>query len=151
MPSTQDRLTKLANEQSEFGHYPEFQMPLRDNDVSAKDAVAVIRHVCKQLGLEIPAVNLARFGTMGDLASHPDMRRRQAETTATYDSPYNASLSDRCCIVAGCLTLRGHNPNPPHPAWSSGSNPVPRATSAGTRSVSVDAVPVRRAAHSTFD
>ena len=70
MSSTEDRLKKLAQENLNLGHEPDFNVKFSESDVSSVDAVAFIKVVNSEFNITIPPADVAQLETLGSLADY---------------------------------------------------------------------------------
>ena len=68
--SVESRLFALAQENLELGHDPDWDVKLSESDISSMDAVAFIKLVNHEFGIDISAEALADIDTMRALAKH---------------------------------------------------------------------------------
>ena len=68
MATVQDRTFELARENLDLGRDPDWDLTFGESDVSSMDAVAFIKLLDKEFGIEIPAEDLAEVDTMRKLA-----------------------------------------------------------------------------------
>jgi len=68
--SVETRLFALAQENLELGRDPDWDLKLSESDISSMDAVAFIKLVNHEFGIDIPAEALADIDTMRALAKH---------------------------------------------------------------------------------
>ena len=68
--SVETRLFALAQENLELGHDPDWDVSLSESDISSMDAVAFIKLVNHEFGIEVPAKALAEIDTMRALAKY---------------------------------------------------------------------------------
>ena len=68
--SVETRLFALAQENLELGRDPDWDMKLSESDISSMDAVAFIKLVNHEFGVDIPAEALADIDTMRALANY---------------------------------------------------------------------------------
>ncbi len=70
MASVEQRLSDLAKENLDLGHEPDLDLKFSESDVSSVDAVAFVKLVNQEFGIEIPPEDLAELDTMRSLASY---------------------------------------------------------------------------------
>lgn len=68
MASVEERILELAMENLDLGRDPDWDLPFGDSDVSSMDAVAFIKLLDKEFGIEIPPETVAEVDTMRKLA-----------------------------------------------------------------------------------
>ena len=68
--SVETRLFALAQENLELGRDPDWDLKLSESDISSMDAVAFIKLVYHEFGIEIPAEALGEIDTMRSLAKY---------------------------------------------------------------------------------
>ena len=68
--SVETRLFALAQENLELGRDPDWDLKLSESDISSMDAVAFIKLVNHEFGVDIPAEALAEIDTMRALAKY---------------------------------------------------------------------------------
>lgn len=68
--SVETRLFALAQENLELGRDPDWDLKLSESDISSMDAVAFIKLVNHEFGIDIPAEALAEIDTMRGLAKY---------------------------------------------------------------------------------
>lgn len=69
MASVEDRLFNLARDNLDLGRDPDWDMKLSDSDVSSVDAVAFIKLVNSEFGVNIQPEELGEMETMRELAA----------------------------------------------------------------------------------
>lgn len=74
MSSTEDRLKKLAQENLNLGHEPDFSVKFSESDVSSVDAVAFIKVVNSEFNITIPPADVAQLETLGSLADYIEQK-----------------------------------------------------------------------------
>ena len=70
MASVEQRLCDLAKENLDLGHEPDLDLKFSESDVSSVDAVAFVKLVNQEFGIDIPPEDLAELDTMRSLASY---------------------------------------------------------------------------------
>ena len=68
MATVEERNFELAQENLDLGRVPDWDLTVGESDVSSMDAVAFIKLLDKEFGIEIPPEELAEVDTMRKLA-----------------------------------------------------------------------------------
>ncbi|MCY3811354.1 MAG: acyl carrier protein [Gammaproteobacteria bacterium] len=68
MATVEERIFELAQENLDLGRDPDWDLTFGESDVSSMDAVAFIKLLDKEFGIEIPPEDLAEVDTMRKLA-----------------------------------------------------------------------------------
>lgn len=68
MAAVEDRIFDLAQENLDLGRDPDWDLTFGESDVSSMDAVAFIKLLDQEFGIEIPPEQLAEVDTMRKLA-----------------------------------------------------------------------------------
>lgn len=68
MATVEERIFELAQENLDLGRDPDWDLTFGESDVSSMDAVAFIKLLDKEFGIEIPPEELAEVDTMRKLA-----------------------------------------------------------------------------------
>ena len=68
MASVEERIFALAQENLDLGRDPDWDLTFGESDVSSMDAVAFIKLLDQEFGIEIPPEALAEVDTMRKLA-----------------------------------------------------------------------------------
>ena len=68
MASVEERIFALAQENLDLGRDPDWDLTFGESDVSSMDAVAFIKLLDQEFGIEIPPEELAEVDTMRKLA-----------------------------------------------------------------------------------
>ena len=68
MASVEERIFELAQENLDLGRDPDWDLTFGESDVSSMDAVAFIKLLDQEFGIEIPPEELADVDTMRKLA-----------------------------------------------------------------------------------
>lgn len=68
MASVEERIFELAQENLDLGRDPDWDLTFGESDVSSMDAVAFIKLLDQEFGIEIPPEELAEVDTMRKLA-----------------------------------------------------------------------------------
>lgn len=69
MATVEERIFELAQENLDLGRDPDWDLTFGESDVSSMDAVAFIKLLDKEFGIEIPPEELAEVDTMRKLAA----------------------------------------------------------------------------------
>ena len=69
MASVEERIFALAQENLDLGRDPDWDLTFGESDVSSMDAVAFIKLLDQEFGIEIPPEELAEVDTMRKLAA----------------------------------------------------------------------------------
>lgn len=69
MASVEERIFALAQENLDLGRDPDWDLTFGESDVSSMDAVAFIKLLDQEFGIEIPPEELAEVDTMRKLAT----------------------------------------------------------------------------------
>ena len=68
MASVEERIFELARENLDLGRDPDWDLTFGESDVSSMDAVAFVKLLDQEFGIEIPPEELAEVDTMRKLA-----------------------------------------------------------------------------------
>ncbi|MCY4014399.1 MAG: acyl carrier protein [Gammaproteobacteria bacterium] len=68
MATVEERIFALAQENLDLGRDPDWDLTFGESDVSSMDAVAFIKLLDQEFGIEIPPEELAEVDTMRKLA-----------------------------------------------------------------------------------
>ena len=68
MASVEERLFKMASESFDLGSDPDWDMKLSDSDISSVDAVAFMKRVNSDFGVDIQPEELAEIDSLRQLA-----------------------------------------------------------------------------------
>jgi len=68
MATVEERIFELAQENLDLGRDPDWDLTFGESDVSSMDAVAFIKLLDQEFGIEIPPEELAEVDTMRKLA-----------------------------------------------------------------------------------
>ena len=74
MSPFETRFFALAQENLDLGRDPDWDLKISESDISSMDAVAFIKLVSHEFGIEIPAGDLADIDTMRGLAKYVEGR-----------------------------------------------------------------------------
>lgn len=74
MSAFETRFFALAQENLDLGRDPDWDLKISESDISSMDAVAFIKLVGHEFGIEIPAEDLADIETMRALAKYVESR-----------------------------------------------------------------------------
>ena len=72
MAGTESRIRALVNEHLALGHEPSLDRSFSDSGISSMNAVAFIRIVEREFGIQIPPEDCPQIGTLGKLVSYID-------------------------------------------------------------------------------
>ena len=74
MATTEDRIRELVRDNLDLDRNPNFDASLSDSGVSSVDAVAFMKVVSQEFGVEITPDDLAQIMNLRDLAAFIDSR-----------------------------------------------------------------------------
>ena len=74
MPSTEDRVRTIVQENLDLGRELNFDAKFSETGVSSVDAVAFVKLINKEFNLTIPAEDFVKIQTLRDLVTYLDAR-----------------------------------------------------------------------------
>lgn len=74
MATTEDRIRELVQENLDLDQDPNFDVSLGDSGVSSVDAIAFMKVVSQEFGVEISPDDLSQIANLRDLAAFIDSR-----------------------------------------------------------------------------